>query len=157
MAINNLEFSYDDNLLVSSTNITATQRNQVRLLIGDVNSTDRLFTDDEISFFVDQEANIYGAASVAAMSLQFRYSGQADKKVGDLSISLSQKSNSYRDLAKDYKAKSEDKGAPQIFMGGATISGKNTDRSNTDLVQPAFNKWQNDFPTVSSNSTLSES
>jgi len=157
MAINNLEFSYDDNLLVSSTNITATQRNQVRLLIADTNSTDRLFTDDEVSFFVDQEANIYGAASVAAISLQMRFASEADKKVGDLSISLSQKSANFEKLAKIYAKKSEDKGSPQIFMGGATISQKNTDRSNTDLVQSALYKWQNDFTEVSSNSTISES
>ena len=143
-------FTYNDDKL-------SVTRNQVRLLIDDKNSTDQQFSDDEIDFFNDQEGNIYGAASVAALSLQFRFGGQADKTVGDLKISLSQKSDAYEKLAKTFAKKAEDKGTPQIFAGGLTISGKNTDRSNDDLVQPAFYKWQNDFPTANSNSTLSES
>jgi len=150
------DFSYNKDKLGNGA-VTTANRNGIRLLIADTNSTDRLFSDDEIEFFATQEANIYGAASLAATQLQFRFASEADKTVGDLSIKSSQKSVAYEKLAKMYLTKSKDKGSPQIWLGGATISGKNTDRSNDDLVQPAFLREIFDFPKSNTNSTLAES
>lgn len=132
-------FSYNDSDL-------STELNQVRRLIGDVNSTGVLFSDEEIGFYIDQEANIYGAASVACESLQAKFAGGVSKTVGKLSIELQQRVTHYKDLAETYKAKSKMKGGIQLFAGGLSISQKEAERSNTDRVDPSFRRDFMDLP-----------
>jgi len=132
-------FSYNDSDL-------STELNQVRRLIGDVNSTGVIFSDEEIGFYIDQEANIYGAASVACESLQAKFAGGVSKTVGKLSIELQQRVTHYKDLAETYKAKSKMKGGIQLFAGGLSISQKEAERSNTDRVDPSFRRDFMDLP-----------
>ena len=132
------KFTYfDDNL--------GTSLNKVRLLIGDINSTDVQFSDDEINFFIDEESNIYGAASVACQALAMKFTPSVDKKVGPLWLEQSQIAAGYKTMAKDFKTKSNQKGSARIYLGGETISNKNIDKADTDVVQPFFKRNQNDF------------
>ena len=137
-------FSYNDSDL-------STELNQVRLLIEDTNSTSVLFSDEEIEFFISQEANIYGAAAVACESLQAKFAGGVSKTVGKLSIELQQRVAHYKDLAETYKAKSKMKGGIQLFAGGLSESQKDAVNSNTDRVQPDFFRDMMDFPGTGTN------
>ncbi len=132
-------FSYNDSDL-------STDLNKVRRLIGDVSSTAGLFSDEEITFFIDEEANIYGAASVACESLSAKFAEGVSKTVGKLSLELQQKFDHFSDLAETFKTKSKMKGGIQLFAGGLTISGKQTERSDTDRVDPSFRRDMHDFP-----------
>ena len=132
-------FSYNDSDL-------STDLNKVRRLIGDVSSTAGLFSDEEIEFYIAEEANIYGAASVACESLQAKFAGGVSKTVGKLSIELQQRVAHYKDLAETYKAKSKMKGGIQLFAGGLSISQKEAINSNTDRVDPSFFRDMHDFP-----------
>jgi len=132
-------FSYNDSDL-------STELNQVRRLISDVNSTGPLFSDEEIEFYIDQGSNIYEAASIASLSLKAKFADAVKKTVGKLSIESQQKSEHYGQLAIDYAAKSKVKGGIQLFAGGLSKTQKNTERSDTDRVDPSFRRDFMDFP-----------
>lgn len=125
----------------------STDLNKVRRLINDVNSTSAQFQDEEISFFIDTESNIYGAASIACEALAAKYGGQVDKAVGDLKISLGQKYDHYRGLADKYNIRAKQKGAVQLYGGGISKADKLTQESDTDRVEPAFYKDMFDYET----------
>lgn len=123
----------------------STTLNQVRRLIGDVNSTSAEFQDEEINFYINQEANIFGAASVACQSLASKYALQVDKRIGELSISASQKYEHYKELTKEYLQKSKAKGLVNVYAGGISKSDKDTQEEDTDRVEPYFTRDLHDF------------
>jgi len=80
---------------------SANDRDKVRLLIGDTDQTDQLLSDEEITYLLDEWGTVYLAAARAAKVIAAKFSRQADKSVGDLRISLSQKAQMYMSLAND--------------------------------------------------------
>ena len=132
-------FSYNDSDL-------STDLNKVRRLIGDVNSTAGLFSDEEIEFFISEEANIYGAAAVACESLSAKFASGVSKTVGKLKINLQQKFDHYEKLSETFKTKSKTKGGIQLFAGGISQAQKDSEESNTDRVAPSFARDFMDFP-----------
>jgi len=133
-----MTFSYNDADL-------STDLNKVRRLINDVNSSSPFFTDEEVGFFIDQDSNIFGAASIACRALATRFASGVSKSVGKLSISLEQKFDHYDALSTQYASLATSKGAPQVFAGALTKTQKNTLESNTDRVEPAFYRDMFDF------------
>jgi hypothetical protein len=119
----------------------------VRFLIGDTGEPPML-TDEEIQAMLD----LYGqdpfrAAVACAYSLAARYSGKADKTVGDLSLTYSSVANGYRDLASQIKGQSGIASSARApYCGGISISEKQAVESNTDRVRPSFTKKQHDNP-----------
>jgi len=130
-----------------------TTLNQVRRLIGDVNSTSAEFQDAEINFFIDQEANIFGAASLASEALAAKYADQVDKEVDDLKIRASQKHAHYEALSTKYRATSKVKGSPQVFAGGISKAQKLTEQQDTDRVEPDFSRDQFEYDGTNTSST----
>jgi len=88
-----MTWSYDTSL--------ATDKDKVRFYIGDTDQTDQLLQDEEINFLLTETTNVLLAASRAAKAVAAKFSRQADKAVGDLRISLSQKAQAYTTLAAD--------------------------------------------------------
>ena len=131
-------FSYNDSDL-------STDLNKVRRLIGDVNSTNGLFSDEEIEFYIDTESNVFGAASLACVSLSAKFADSVSKTVGKLKIELQQKHDHYKDLAETYKQTSATKGSVQLFAGGLSITGKDAQRADTDRVDPKFTRDMDQF------------
>lgn len=70
---------------------TVSQRDQIRFLIGDTDSADAQFTDEEIAWQLSQWSDVYDAAASCAEVLAGRYAKKADttKTVGDLTLSQS--------------------------------------------------------------------
>ena len=139
------DFSYN------SENLTI-PLNQVRLIIGDVNSTDAVFCNDEIDFFISEEANIYGASAIAKRAHAAKVFDKVSKTVGKLKIELQQQHEHLLKEAEILDGKSNTKGAPQLFAGGLSISGKEAERADTDRVDPKFTRDQDQFPGTGENS-----
>ncbi len=133
----------------SATNLT-TDLAKVRRLIGDTDSANPLFTDEELDFIIDEEPTIYGAAAVACEALAAEYSIKVDKSVGDLKLSLSQKHEQFLAMAKRFRELSKRKGSVQLFAGGISTSDKTSRESDSDRPAPDFYKGQFDNPGVSS-------
>lgn len=68
---------------------SVSDRDKVRFLIGDTDSTDPHFQDEEIMWLVNTWNDVYEAAAVCADILGGRFAHKADvsKTVGDLSLS----------------------------------------------------------------------
>lgn len=125
----------------------ASDKDTVRLLVGDTDETKRQLHDEEIAWFLAQNSSVYVAASEAAKAIAALYARQVDKEVGDLSISASQRQKHYLDLAKQLRSRAALSVAP--YAGGISRSDKQSVESNTDRVRPAFERGQWDSPGVS--------
>jgi len=88
-----MTWSYDTSLVID--------KDKVRFYIGDTDTDDQLLQDEEINFLLAESSNVLLAASRAAKAIAAKFSRQADKAVGNLRISLSQKAQAYMTLATD--------------------------------------------------------
>lgn len=121
-------------------------RDKVRLLIGDTATADQQLQDAEVDFFYTLRANLYLAAADAAKAISAKYARQADTSNLSLSVSASQRAEAYRTLAGELAERSISLGGSDAFAGGLTLAGKDTLASDADAVQPGFRIGQDDLP-----------
>lgn len=83
-------------------------RDKVRFLIQDVDTTRQLMSDEEIAWLLTEWPDVYDAAANAADVLAAKFTGKADysKSVGDLSLNetFSSQSQNFKELAKTIRA-----------------------------------------------------
>lgn len=120
-----------------------TDRDRIRLIIGDTLEVEQQFQDQEIDAMLTIWGSITATAIAACRALAAKYARQADKWVGDLKILASQKSEAYLNLANEL----EEAGATavgasnqRLFAGGIRISQKETLDGDTDRVMPFFRR-----------------
>ena len=121
------------------------QRDEVRLLIGDTDSTDEQLSDEEIAYYIAQESDSYSAAASAARGLAAKFARLADMTVDDLSLSYSQRQASYLALAETLDERSSASGV-RAYAGGISKADKETQEADTDRVKPGFVREQFDNP-----------
>lgn len=129
-----------------SGNPASSARDAIRFLIGDTDTTDQLVSDEEIAW-VNTEASgtstattaLYDAASRCCLTIASKLARQADKSIGDLSVSLSQRSTAYKAMAMEMKGLAARSGnVPIPYAGGITISDKDIDQENSDIFRTWF-------------------
>ena len=122
---------------------TTSTRNKVRFLINDTDSTDVLFTDEELDYLITEwGTNVYEICRAACETLVSRFvrlSDSTSKSVGDISVSESYtaKSKQYQDLANSFLARKMRKAPPTIWAKADAIKStddKTTSDFNTDFV-----------------------
>jgi len=128
-----------------SGNPSTSANDEVRFLVGDTDTTDQLLQDEEIAWLITNCGTTRFAAVEAANGIAAKYSRMADKAVGDLRLSASQKSKQYFDLAKRLRRRAM-VGSVTPYAGGITESDKNINRDNPDTVVPFFNREQGEIP-----------
>lgn len=83
-------------------------RDKVRFLIQDVETTRQLMSDEEIAWLISEWGDVYEAAANAADALAAKFTGKADysKSVGDLSLNetFSSQSAGFKELAKNIRS-----------------------------------------------------
>lgn len=104
---------------------------QVRLLIGDTDTTDQQLQDEEIAYFLSVAGSTADAARRAIRALIAKYSRQLNRTVGDLSLSGT------RDRIAAYQALLEeiDKQAQLLAVptaGGISIAEKEALEADAD-------------------------
>lgn len=117
---------------------STSEKDALRFLIGDTDPDDPLLSDSEVEFLINRMRDVDLAAAEAAYSLAGRYSRMADKSVGDLSISLSQKAAAFLELADKLRRKAQVLAVP--FAGGISLKQKATIEADSDRVPPAFSR-----------------
>jgi len=129
---------------------SANARDAIRFLIGDTDTTDQLLTDEEIAW-VNSEASgtstgttaLYDAAYRCCLTIASKLAREADKQIGDLSVSMSQRAKAYREQAASLKELSgREGGVPIPYAGGITISDKDIDEENSDIFRSWFSSGQ---------------
>jgi hypothetical protein len=117
-------------------------RNYVRFLLNDTDSTDALFSDEELNYVISEwSGDAYNAARECAEILIARFSRLADsssKSVGDISVSesYSSKVTHYKELAESLLRRQMRKSPPKPFANAQALKSTNdriVDDFNTDF------------------------
>ena len=127
---------------------SANERDEVRWLVGDTDTTDQLVTDEEIAYALAKCATPTLAAAAVCDAISAKFSREADRRVGDVSLSASQKAKAYKTLADDLRSDAGVLALPTF--GGISIAAKETIDEDTDSVQPSFRIGQDDHPGIPS-------
>lgn len=96
-------------------------------------------SDESITAILAIESDARVAAAICAESLAGRYSSLVDKKIGDLSISYSQRAKQWKELAASLRTSARS-ALFEPWAGGLSEGDKAARRADTDLVQPAFRR-----------------
>lgn len=102
-------------------------------------------SDETITAILAIESDVRMAAAMCAESLAGKYASAVDKKIGDLSISYSQRREHWEKMAATLRSSSRT-ALFQPFAGGLSEADKQARREDTDLVQPAFRRDLFDNP-----------
>ena len=105
----------------------------VRFKIGDTDTTDQQFSDEEITYLLTT-GSVDRAALEAARSLLAKYSRLCDQKTGDIDIKYSQRRESYAALVRQLQLGM----TPTPYAGGISDDDKQVDEDDDDRVKPAF-------------------
>ena len=84
------------------------------------------------------------SASACCESLAAQMSSQTDRKVGDMSLSGSQRAKAYTDKARELRNRGSRLAMP--FAGGISVATKTANENDSDVVQPTFYRGQMDNP-----------
>lgn len=127
-----MTWSYDHNLIL--------EKDQVRWLVGDTDSTDQLAQNEEITFALNEAGSVYGAAALVCEAIATKYAREADlKEVGDLKLRYQERVSNFRALAERLRT-SGTRTNSRIYAGGISVADKRIDEANTDRVPPRFRR-----------------
>ena len=122
----------------------------IRFLIGDTDTNDQLLDNEEIQWTNNQVTGsnsattaLYEASYRCMIAIASKFSRLADQSVGDLKVDLFQKATNAREQAKLLYAQASREGnVPTPYAGGITVSDKQIDEKNSNIVQPVFQRGQ---------------
>ncbi len=128
----------------NATGIGSSGISTIRFLIGDTSSgSNNLLTDEEITGALTFYSNNRLAAAVCCEAVAATYSRDADTTHGELSVRASQRADAYSKRARELR--SEAYAATPIYVGGRSKDEKVDRSQDSDLVQPMFQKGQDDY------------
>lgn len=133
-----MTWTYSGNPALSSSD-------QVRFELGDTDINDQQLQDEEIAYLLAQHIDPWIAAAGGCDALARKYSRQAQKTVGKISIAANQRAAAYRQRAQELRQQSfRTNGLPGIGMGGTSFSEKQAFGANPDTIQPNFSIGMDD-------------
>ena len=118
---------------------SANEKDEVRFLVGDTDSTDQLVSDEEIAYAIAEESNALLAAAKVAKAIMAKFARLVDKSVGDLKLNFSQRMTHYKDLI-DQLTERGTASAGIPYSGGISITDKDNREDDTDRVDPTFKR-----------------
>jgi hypothetical protein len=114
----------------------ATDRDKVRWLSGDTDTSDQLITDEEIAYALTLSANVRYAAATVCEGIAAKFARKATTRVGDLSISWGDLGKQYSERA-DRLRRDAAYGAIPV-AGGVSIARVESVHEDTDVPAPSF-------------------
>lgn len=122
----------------------ATPKDQVHWLVGDTDPAEPLAQDEEITWVLTQQPNVYRAAAQVARQIARYFARQCDLDIArEVRISLSDRSKNYFALADDLEEQVSTGagfGGVGAFAGGISVAQKQAAESDADRVAPAFTR-----------------
>lgn len=130
-----------------NTALTAT-KDQVRFTIGDTDTNAQLLSDEEITWAISVEMNMWGASARCCESIARNFQRKADIRMGrgGTMLTYSKAAAQYMEMAKDLRKRAIALNSP--WAGGRQISDKTSLAADDTLVQPIFSKTMQDNPLV---------
>ena len=129
----------------AGTGSAAERLDAVRLLLGDTNENEQQLQDEEIAFALEQSNdNVYLSAAWCARVVAMKYAREVDIDLdGILSVSNSQLSKQYSDLAEDLEYQAKVTGSRLgVSAGGISKAVISSVRQNPNRVEPSFRRDQ---------------
>ncbi len=123
----------------------ATDKDQVRLMVGDTDTNDQLLADEEIAHFLTIYITVGNAAVQSARAIMAQFTRQVTRAVGDLKINLSDRAKAYKELIIELSEMADASDPFQIYMGNQSLADRDADRVDTDLPQPPFEVGMTDY------------
>ncbi len=129
-----------------SGNPATSNKDAVRFLIGDTNTTDQKLQDEEINYLL----TVYGTPAMAAAEsleqLARRMAQSAEFAIGRYRESLVEGATLLNQKARELRQQAGAIGAKGIYAGGISRTDKDAQELDTDRVQPAFARDQHAHP-----------
>lgn len=126
---------------------------QLRVMLDDPAGASELLSTAEYTVLLAIETTVYRAAALAARSIAAQFAEKVELAAGSVRIALQQKYNHYMTLADryDFRGREGGGGDGAASGGGPKLTGisqdeMETERDDTDRVQPAFQMGQMDNP-----------
>lgn len=128
---------------------------QIRLMIGDNDSTDQLLQDEEINWLLSRQPVMTYAAADCADLIAAKFARQVTTTNGAMRVTASQRQLQYADLAKRLRSNGagDTPGGPSggtiaatPFVGGISREANQSIASDRDNVLPSTSVGQDDFP-----------
>ena len=117
---------------------------EVRLLIGDTDTTNQKLQDEELQYYIDTYGSGVRAAIPAVQAIMAKYSSLVDEKTGEVQVWWSQQLDNYRKLLKQLEAQLKLRSVPFPFAGGISKSDIISRQSDTDRPEDAFSVGMQD-------------
>lgn len=123
----------------SLADLATSEKDQVRLEIGDTDVNRQLLQDEEIVQFIAVERNFWSACARACEAINRFFLSKADVRLGrSMQITYTKAAEQYAAMAKSLRCKAL--GTTPPFVGGMSVSDKETYNQDTDIVAPLFTK-----------------
>ena len=123
--------SYDTSL--------ATDKDKVRLYLGDTDTENPKTTDEEIIALLAIYPNPIKTTIILAQSLLAKYAAMATQSVGEVSVSYGELRDNYKNLVAELKERFASEYG-KLIAGGLSQSEKDSLIDDSDRVQPAFTR-----------------
>jgi hypothetical protein len=118
---------------------------QIRLEIGDTDPRDPKLQDEEITWALSQERNLWAAAARCCELIARVRLSKADIRLGrSMQVQYSRTAQQYFEMAKSLRAKAMGTVVP--YAGGVNVADKLSIMGNDALVAPAFTRTMQENP-----------
>ena len=113
---------------------------EVRFLIGDTDTANELFSDDEIDYLVAEHETAIRAAYHGSLALAGKFSAKQDIAVGSARLEYASMAQKYTDLSKSLADRGGDAGVNSTRVGPPYASGL---ASDDNKLQSTAVDWRN--------------
>ena len=127
-----MTWSYDNTVLSTSN------KDAVRLIIGDTDTADQLLADEEIDYYLTKHGVVLRAASESARAVAAKFARLMSRSIGGLQADFAAKYRQYLELA-DNLDLNEQVSPVGPYISGFLKSQHETNDENTDRI-PIFGK-----------------
>lgn len=127
---------------------SANNRDAVRFLTGDTNTTDQLVTDEEIAFALSQKGNeIYASSIYVVKAIIAKFARDTDSQIESVRIDASSRVNNLTALLSQLIASAQDEdGMASPLVYGVSVAAMDAADLDTDRPPSAFGKDQFKYP-----------
>jgi hypothetical protein len=120
----------------------ATDKDIVRLKVGDTDTNDQLLSDETIDALLAIRPDVVLCAIDACRAILAKLARDIDRSAAGMSGSRSQKTQHYKDILSSLVKESG--GETRVKVGGISKSENDTLRDNSDFEEPTFAIGMND-------------
>ena len=126
------------------TNTHATNRDRVRHLIRDTDSSRQILQNEEIDWHLTNSTNVWIVAAECCEVIAAKFGRMIDRSAVGISDSPQSTAKFWTDLADKYRRRANS--TLSVFAGGRSVQGKADLANEDDATQPAFAVGLDDAP-----------